>query len=103
MCPSTTTKAIQNNLRLDIIYSYIHLFVFLLDIYRSRATATLQHAPVLWHVPTIPLFLLLIPPPTLFEWVKVYFHDFRENSAVAFFLDLFDQFVEDPRAGNELG
>ena len=68
-----------------------------------RATTTLHHALVLWHVAAEPLFFLQIPIPVLLEGIEVQFHDLRQDVSLAFLFDAVDEFVEDPGAGDELG
>jgi hypothetical protein len=42
-----------------------------------RATATLHHTLVLWHIATEPLLLASIPIPALFERVEIELHNLR--------------------------
>lgn len=67
-----------------------------------RAAATLHHALKFRHITTEPLFFSLIPAPMFFEGVECQFHDVRQNITFAFLFNALNEFVQDPRARDEL-
>jgi len=58
-----------------------------------RATTTLQHSLVLWHITTEPLLLILIPIPMFLEGIQAQLHDLRQDISLMLLLHAINEFV----------
>lgn len=64
-----------------------------MDTQDLRTATTLHHTLVLWHIPAVPLFFILIPIPMFLEGIQIQLHNVRQDLSIMFLLHAVDEFV----------